>query len=223
MYILNSSRISFAVAVLGFSGLSASAADLVTNGSFEDPVIGYPYYSAATPTGWTKSGSAGDASIWRVGYVDGGGTVTVAGEGMQFVTMGGGYMGSGTTTWSQDVGGLSTGTAYQLDFKIAAEGICCGTQSVVVDFVGSGSAAQTFTASSTSSNYWRDWTDQGMTFVAGASTVTIRFTYTGMYDMGLDDVRVAAAVVPEPATYALLLAGLGLVGAATRRRAAAQR
>lgn len=220
MYISNSSRISLAAAVLGFASMGASAANLVTNGSFEDPVIGWPYYSAVTPTGWSKSGSVGDASIWRVGYVDGGGSITVAGEGMQFVTMGGGYLGSGTTTWSQDVGGLSAGTAYQLDFKIAAEGICCGTQSVVVDFVGSGTAAQTFTAASTSSNYWRDWTDEGMTFVADDSTVTIRFTYTGRYDMGLDDVRVA--VVPEPATYALVLAGLGLIGAATRRRKAAQ-
>lgn len=217
MGIAAKTRIALGISALGIACSSASAANLVVNGSFEDPAIGYPYFSSATPTGWTKSGSAGDASIWRVGYVDSGGSVTVAGEGMQFVTMGGGYGGSGTTTWSQELTGLTGGASYQLDFKIAGEGICCGSQSVVVDFVGSGTAAQTFTAASASANYWKSWSDEGMLFVADGSSVTVRFTYTGRYDMGLDDVRVAAAV-PEPATYALLIAGLGLVGVAARKQ-----
>ncbi len=210
-------RITLASAALGLGCASASAANLIVNGSFEDPVIGSPFFSFVTPTGWSKGGSAGDASIWRVGYVDGGGTVTVAGEGSQFVTMGGGFAATGTTTWSQTVSGLSGGTTYQLDFKIAGEGICCGTQSVLVDFVGSSTAGQTFTATSASDNYWKSWSDESMLFVAGGSSVTVQFTYTGQYDMGLDDVRLAVAV-PEPATYALLIAGLGLVGGVARRR-----
>ena len=36
----------------------------------------------------------------------------------------------------------------------------------------------------------------------------------------LDNVAFSAAPVPEPSTYAMLLAGLGLVGFAVRRRAA---
>ena len=202
---------------IGIACSSASAANLIVNGSFEDPVIGYPYDSTAIPTGWTKGGSAGDASIWRIGYVDGGGNVTVAGEGFQFVTMGGGYQASGTTTWSQTVSGLGIGQSYKLDFKIAGEGSCCGTQSVFVDFIGSGTAGQSFTATSATANYWKSWSQEGMLFSAGASSVTVRFTYSGPYDMGLDDVRLTAAV-PEPTTYALLLAGLAAVAASARRR-----
>ncbi|HMX16490.1 MAG TPA: PEPxxWA-CTERM sorting domain-containing protein [Rhodocyclaceae bacterium] len=196
----------------------ASAANLVVNGSFEDDVIAsYPWYTLSVPTGWAKGGSAGDASVWRIGYVDGGGNITVAGEGSQFVTMGGGYLASGTTIWSQTVGGLTIGQAYDLKFKIASEGPCCGTQSVSVGFLGSSTPGQVFSATPITSNYWKDWNEKGMTLVASATSVTIQFTYSGRYDMGLDDVRMTAAV-PEPETYALMLAGLGALGAAVRRR-----
>jgi len=215
MRMVSMMQLTCGVAALFVAASGATAANLVTNGSFEDPVIGFPFHSSLIPTGWTKSGSAGDASIWRVGYSDSGGNITVAGEGMQFVTMGGGYLGAGTTTWSQTLAGLAVGTVYQLDFKIAAEGACCGDQSVVVDFVGSSTGAQTFTAPRPAANYWKTWLDQGMTFVAGASDVTLRFTYTGRYDMGLDNVRVAQ--VPEPATTVLWAAGLALLGFVARR------
>jgi hypothetical protein len=86
---------------------------------------------------------------------------------------------------------------------------------VVVDFVGSSTGSQTFAVPGPSANYWKEWIDQGMTFVAAASDVTLRFTYTGRYDMGLDDVRVAQ--VPEPATAVLWAAGLALLGFFARR------
>ena len=138
---------SITASAAGFCS-SASAANLVVNGSFENDVItSYPWYTLSVPTGWVKGGSAGDASVWRIGYVDGGGTITVAGEGSQFVTMGGGYMASGTTTWSQTVGGLTIGQAYDLKFRIAGEGPCCGTQTVFVDFLGASTPGQSFSAS----------------------------------------------------------------------------
>lgn len=205
-------------ALLVAPAMASAAVNLVTNGSFEDDVIGSPFLTFAVPSGWTKGGSAGDASMWRIGYADGGGSITVAGEGSQFVTMGGGYLGSGTTTWSQTISGLSIGDAYQLNFKVASEGPCCGTQTLHVDFLGSSTAGQDFSATPVTSNYWRDWTEQGMTLVATASDVTLQFTYTGQYDMGLDDVRLVAAPIPEPETYAMLLAGLGLLGFIGRRR-----
>ncbi|MFN3370122.1 MAG: PEPxxWA-CTERM sorting domain-containing protein [Sphingomonadaceae bacterium] len=65
----------------------------------------------------------------------------------------------------------------------------------------------------------------GFRFTAGAATtMTLRFDNRGGDNIGviLDDVSISinprAGVVPEPATWAMLIAGFGLVGAAMRRR-----
>ncbi len=59
---------------------------------------------------------------------------------------------------------------------------------------------------------------------AAASSVTLAFGVVDLTDYGvtsalwLDNVQLVAAPVPEPETYAMLLAGLGLMGAVARRR-----
>ena len=63
----------------------------------------------------------------------------------------------------------------------------------------------------------------------GGQTLSIRFTnfspqaWTGPAGIGLDDVSLTATTgapsVPEPASWALMIAGFGLVGSAMRRRA----
>ena len=59
-----------------------------------------------------------------------------------------------------------------------------------------------------------------MNFIADSSSVTFQFKdvnpTTSGYDIGLDNVSVTA--VPEPETYALFIAGLGLMGFVARRR-----
>ena len=42
--------------------------------------------------------------------------------------------------------------------------------------------------------------------------------YNSAYNVGIDNVRFSVTPVPEPQTLAMLLAGLGIVAAATRRR-----
>lgn len=59
-------------------------------------------------------------------------------------------------------------------------------------------------------------------FIADGNLATLRFTdFTGNSTVSedgiLDNVSVIA-VIPEPGTYALLLAGLGLLGFAARRK-----
>lgn len=56
-------------------------------------------------------------------------------------------------------------------------------------------------------------------FVTGLNTLTLRVTNQGGPTAGrFDNLVLSADVVPEPASWAMLIAGFGLVGAAARRR-----
>jgi hypothetical protein len=162
--------------------------------------------------------------LWGIGYDDGSGTVTVAGHGRQFVTLGGGFTANGTGSWQQTLTGLTPGAIYALTFLMASEGTFSGSQSITVDFpAGSSSGAKTFTAPPSPANYWRAWTQETEDFVATGSSATLRFSATTQYDVGLDNVIVVSAV-PEPSPLALAGAAAGVIGlgawAQRRRRAA---
>lgn len=72
------------------------------------------------------------------------------------------------------------------------------------------------------------WTIFGATsgFVAGTNTLTFNVTNFGQVDGNPSGLRVEfvesdVSMVPEPATWAMLIAGFGLVGATARRRSRA--
>jgi hypothetical protein len=72
-----------------------------------------------------------------------------------------------------------------------------------------------FTSTFSSPNSWQSFS---VDFIATGSSTTIGLTgQTGVYYIRLDNVCVTAAV-PEPETYAMLLAGLGLLGFISHRR-----
>jgi hypothetical protein len=62
------------------------------------------------------------------------------------------------------------------------------------------------------------WTTNGFDYIATTNTTTLYFLsmQNSAYGPALDNVSVTA--VPEPESYAMLLAGLGLMGAIARRR-----
>jgi hypothetical protein len=208
----------------------AFAAPTVTNGSFEAVQIGSPFFTfnSADILGWTHTGTVGDALLWAVGYVDGGGSVTTAGDGKQFVTLGGGFDAVGTAQWITTINGLTPGDAYVLGFMTATESGYVGgpepggPQTMTVGFLsGSSTPAQSFTSPISPINYWRVWVNQNYPFLATDSSAVVQFSVTNQqYDMGLDNVSVAAAVatMPEPASFFVLGCGLVVVTGAIRRR-----
>ena len=203
---------------------SALAAAIV-NGSFEAVPIGSPFFSTnpSDIPGWTHTGTVGDGLLWSIGYVDGGGDVTTAGDGREFVTLGGGFDAAGSAAWSTLITGLTAGNSYVLSFMTATESGYPGgpepggPQTMTVGFSsGSSTIPESFTSPLSSANYWRVWVTQYYTFEATAASAVVDFSVTDQqYDMGLDNVSIAPAVaVPEP--WSLSLLGLSLLAFAIR-------
>jgi len=205
---------------------SANADPVVVNPSFEQVQIGSNVSSnPADVPGWTHAGSGGDGLLWGVGLTDGPGTITTAGDGNQFVTLGGGFDAPGSASWSQTVGGFVVGNSYNLGFKMAAglsqsyypaEGDQTITASVPA---GSSTAAQTFTVpQSPIVQFWHDWESKTYSFTATATSATIEFSVSNQqFDIGLDSVSItdAGTVAPLPSSASmgcLLLLGAALVG-----------
>lgn len=194
-------RLIIALVVVALTMRTARAVTM-TNPDFEAVQIGSPFNSSnpSDIPGWTHAGAVGDALLWAIGYSDISGSVTVAGSGKQFVTLGGGFSTSGGASWSTSITGLGPGTGYLLRFMMANEADFSGAnQQITVDFPsGSSTGAQTFTATQTPTSffYWRPWEDKELVFVATDTTATVRFLANTQFDVGLDNVRVS--VMPTP-------------------------
>lgn len=200
---------------------------MITNGSFEAVQIGSPFVSSnpADIPGWTHNGTVGDGLLWAVGYADGSGSVTTAGNGNQFVTLGGGFFAPGSADWSTTITGLTSGDKYTLSFMTATESGFAGgpepggPQTMTVGFLsGSSTPSQSFTSPDSTADYWRVWVTQDYTFTATGSSAVVDFSVTNQqYDMGLDNVKVS--VVPEPSGLFLLgSAVVALTGVIRRKR-----
>lgn len=191
-----------AVTVAAFAG-AAQAANIL-DGSFESLGFAngqYQYNPVGSP--WTFTGGAGlasNGSAWGFQNAPDGNTVAF----LQTIS-----------NISQTLTGLTAGTTYTLSFDLARRP-GYGLNAVSVAFDGN----QIFSLTPPSNG----WTTHTASFTATGTSGLLAFKTSDNSadnDSGLDHVRIIgeqAAAVPEPASWAMMLGGFGLVGGAMRSR-----
>lgn len=130
-----------------------------------------------------------------------------------------------------DLSGISSGTSLALSSVTASVGSLVSFTSNFGNFSGQVTQVATVPAPNArvGLNIFGNFTPIGSlsSFTAGAADLTLSFTQTGALD-GVNQPAVSGsftfaspsvvAGVPEPASWALLITGFGLTGAAMRRR-----
>ena len=211
--------------------LGATAAPF-TNGDFETPgpaagqiPIG-PGTGNPAPTGWVVGGPVGDAFELFYQPSSQFGVIGIAGPSSV------GFGGNGSTggTLSQTFDTI-VGQSYTVNYFVTSQqGRSNGgpLQSALIQALNGatvlGAVVDTIPDLAVSEVFhWN--AGPALTFIATGSSSTLRFTDTtttgtGCCNWALDGVTVNApsVAVPEPETYAMLLAGLGLLGFVARRR-----
>ena len=221
-------RVQLAFVLLCLVAVPAHA-NLLTNGSFETPIVSvggftnFPVGSGAL-TGWTVFGPAGQAVSIVSGSFSQNGVSFPAQDGAQWVDLTG-FNNNSTEGVSQSVA-TTVGHQYQLSYFIGntTGGGIFGSTSTV-DVLLNGAVAFTDT-NSTSSPSTQNWGQFSHTFTAsGAATIIgLRNADPGSdNDNGLDnvvllDLGVPGTSVPEPGTLALFGLGLAGLGGITLRR-----
>jgi len=194
-------------------GLAAPAhANLLANGSFESGFkdTDSPGVCSDSVSGWTAS------SLGACGGIDWiSSSLWAAQSGSFSIDLNSFNTGAIAQSFSTAVGGL-----YEVSFYLAGNP---GQQNVktvdvLVDNVDLAAGTPDFSfnnAGTSGSNM--GWTLQTFSFIAGNATTSLQFKslVTGAAGPALDNISVVA--IPEPETYAMLLAGLCLVGFVARR------
>jgi hypothetical protein len=179
----------------------AQADSIIFSDNFNSSIGG----GNVTPTGWAVT--AGTVDVVYPGWYN----ELCAAGGDRCVDLDGSNGQGGTLVKSLN---LNSGVTYIASFDLAGNQRGAGPDNLILGF---GSSAQSFALASNA-----PWARYSITFNPTASgAYTLSFQNGGGDNMGamLDNVSVAA--VPEPETYALMLAGLGLLGFMARRRKSA--
>lgn len=195
------------VALMLCAGSAAQAnTNLIQNGDFEStafaPFAGYRVANAGSSaiSNWTIGGASVDVINGAYGAITGN-SIDMLGT-------------PGPGSLSQNFATIA-GHRYLVSFDLSSNGVSGDSKALTVN-VG---AAPAYNYTGNANNpATQSFTYQATT--TGQTLLTFSSAASGYSGAVIDNVSVMAAV-PEPETYAMLLAGLGLMGFIARRRKAA--
>lgn len=236
--------------ITAIAGLASPAlANSFTNGGFENLTNGTGQLISGftSAPGWTvgnfnytfvfgpgdadtigSNGIYGGLNLWGPNNGSANGMPATSPSGGNFIAQDGNFPGQPTGPLAQVITGLTPGKSYKVgfDYAFAQQGGFNGptTQNWTVNFAGQ---------SATTANYdlpnhgFSGWMNTSYNFIANNATETLSFVAYGNVAVPpfalLDGVTFSqeAGAVPEPASWAMLLVGFGMVGAVARRRTGA--
>lgn len=217
----------------------ASATSLLINGGFESAPVGVtlvgnfyapngmvqqypaPAITSQYLAGWTIA-TPGESNLQRNPYVNYSLYPTNSFEGSQFFSLNWSPLG-GVTLDNSITQSFTLGAAANIDFSVAMateSGFAGSTLQATIFGAGNVVAAQSALFTNGLGN--AAWDQKSWTFTLAAGTYTLALHGVGAgnaWDVLIDDVRLdATAAVPEPASWAMMIGGFALIGAAMRRR-----
>ena len=215
---LDMRKLIIGVAAASLIAGAAQATELLVNGGFEDfSIAGAGYYNIGvdhpTPAGfgWTVSGDV-DLVTYGAGFTS---TTPAGGGGAQALDMVGYHDGGISQVFATIIG-----QTYNYSFDYSHNpGVTAGTMGFLI--FGDSFLASTLIFDN---DLALSWTHYAGSFVADSVSTLIAFNSFDTCCAGgiyLDNVSVTTSgAVPEPATWAMMIAGFGLVGSTLRRRRA---
>lgn len=222
-------KMILAVSAFALTSVASAATNLIVNGSFEDlsaadgiqQLAGGNWSVYSSLPGWTTVLGDGIEVRNAVAGTAQNGNHFVELDSHYFANVGFVGANQSNSAMSQSVA-TTSGMSYTLSFWYSARPntASMGADTNDINVFWNGhllSLLHPATGNSTSNHQWVQYSFN----VTGTGSDVLKFAATGTqetYGGSLDNVSLIAIPVPEPETYALMLAGLGLVGTLARRR-----